>query len=1033
MAQKSSSVEHKSIITSTWKATKENFAELLSNLRIKPRPLSSLPFITSKLKLVTNIFAENDTAIQPLQISHHFDGITLIWFDPNIDLESEDTGWTQRELRKINDFVDFYKEEEQAVDHVNSAKHKKVLLVTSGHSASSILKKIAQLEQVASVFVFCAKPEEYQHLMIDFQKIVGIYSTQIELLNSIRLTIADCGKQLELLNSARQLDSAAPLPETTAELPPVSPNLEGITLMWFDPNIQLESDDTKRTKQELRKINDRIFFCTDVKLAVDYMKSIIDEKVLLVTSGHSADSILKQIDKLTQVDSIFIFCAKPEQYKDLKNTFQKVVGIYSAREELVKSIRLTINDCEKQLGLVNFYNAQRQKSTRDLSEESAGFLWFQLFKDVIVRMHSDEQAKEQLVEFCRNYYRGNNEQIAFIDEFHRDYTMKDAIKWYTKECFLYKIVNHALRIEDIEQLFTFRFFIVDLTQALTAEYEKIRVAGEDIVFLYRGQKMEIKELETLKRNVGQLTATNGYFSTTREKQVAKDFATKDFAAKVALRPNIFCVFYEIECNVKEVKTVIFADISAFSDFPTESEVLFGIGATFKIIFVTEEDPSLKLWRITLKVTDEGTEIARDYIKLNADTKPIYLFGELLLKMGKYDQSLKYFQNLPNTNQGLDRTTIDNDIGLAYFERGEFDQAFQIWKKTYDSLVNAEIPDESVAATLLSNMAMVYNQKGQYKKALEMRLQVLEIEEKKFGKESLKTAHTLGNIGSTYDYLEDHEQALIYFERSLISLQKLLPSDHLDIASSLRSIGNSHNAQKRYEKALEYYFKAFAIVQKVFGENGHPDMASNLDIIGHAHYGQGKFNDALDFMHKGLKMRQTLLPPDHTDIAISCINIGAVYFEQLLYEKALEFYFKALEILEKNFGEGGHQNVASIFHTVGLIYQKQTKLDDALNYFQKSLKIRQKILSPDHQDIAKSLLIIGDIYKNKSEYQLAFDFYLEALDILRRIFDIDENNAILDTLERIGEVCKCTNDSDYIKKFLEITDELLPKEQNLTAR
>ncbi len=41
-------------------------------------------------------------------------------------------------------------------------------------------------------------------------------------------------------------------------------NKESTTLLWFDPNIG-SREDTKRTKQELRLINDYVIFHTDLE------------------------------------------------------------------------------------------------------------------------------------------------------------------------------------------------------------------------------------------------------------------------------------------------------------------------------------------------------------------------------------------------------------------------------------------------------------------------------------------------------------------------------------------------------------------------------------------------------------------------------------------------------------------------------------------------------------------------------------------------------------------------------------------------
>ncbi|CAF4604676.1 unnamed protein product [Rotaria socialis] len=275
-----------------------------------------------------------------------------------------------------------------------------------------------------------------------------------------------------------------------------SPNFEGITLIWYDPRLNT-TEDTKQTAKELREINNYVIFHSDQLECIDFIKSIKDEKIFLVTSGKAASTLLPEIIELKQVDSIFIFCWKIEKYQDLLQRYESLVGIYTDRSILINAIKENVDLLQKQLNAFSFYNGHEEKAIRDLSQESAEFIWFQLFKDVILRMPTNSNAKEQLIQFCREYYRGNQKEYNNIDEFERSYKKDKCIFWYTRETFLYKLVNKALRTEDMAQLHMFRFFIADLSLHLATLHKKNREKN-DVVMLYRGLKMENEELNRFK-------------------------------------------------------------------------------------------------------------------------------------------------------------------------------------------------------------------------------------------------------------------------------------------------------------------------------------------------------------------------------------------------------------------------------------------------------------------------------------------------------------------------------------------------------
>ncbi|CAF4361934.1 unnamed protein product, partial [Rotaria sordida] len=154
-----------------------------------------------------------------------------------------------------------------------------------------------------------------------------------------------------------------------------------------------------------------------------------------------------------------------------------------------------------------------------------------------------------------------------------------AIRWYTKQTFVYRLVNKALRTEDYEAMIILRFFIVNLSENLQQEYEdckKKQNKRSRVLILYRGLKLPFAEVYSLTHNIGKTIATNGFLSTTRSKDVAYRFAKKGIK-----RTDVETVILEIEIDLKKL-TVPFIDIAQYSDHPNEQEILFDLGASFII-------------------------------------------------------------------------------------------------------------------------------------------------------------------------------------------------------------------------------------------------------------------------------------------------------------------------------------------------------------------------------------------------------------------------------------------------------------------
>jgi hypothetical protein len=77
-------------------------------------------------------------------------------------------------------------------------------------------------------------------------------------------------------------------------------------------------------------------------------------------------------------------------------------------------------------------------------------------------MPSSDDAKQDLVKLARIFYSDNELELRRINEFDRTYEASEALKWYSSDSFVYRLLNRAIRSENIDLLFVCRFFIVDL-------------------------------------------------------------------------------------------------------------------------------------------------------------------------------------------------------------------------------------------------------------------------------------------------------------------------------------------------------------------------------------------------------------------------------------------------------------------------------------------------------------------------------------------------------------------------------------------
>ena len=321
----------------------------------------------------------------------------------------------------------------------------------------------------------------------------------------------------------------------------------------------------------------------------------------------------------------------------------KVVGIYSDKDELIRSVQRQSFLLSRQLQAFTLFDSEIGNSLRALSKQSAAFLWSQLLFDVLIQLPQTETAKSDMIEQCSAYYESNESQLAKINEFQNTYERGKAIEWFTMDSFIYRLINRAIRTEDMQVIYLFRFFIIDLCWELEAERKAMIATERDTFTVYRGQQIPAREFQTMQNNVGQLISTNGFFSTSKDMNTALAFILGATNSHI-----LTTVMFAITVPAGNLKSVIFADIARLSRMPSEQEVLFSLGAVFRIDKV-EGDSVSGVGKVYLTVTDEGVTTIEEYKQWISgqiiDNSSEILFGCLLNMSGKRKQAEVYFHML----------------------------------------------------------------------------------------------------------------------------------------------------------------------------------------------------------------------------------------------------------------------------------------------------------------------------------------------------------------------------------------------------
>ncbi|CAF0896474.1 unnamed protein product [Didymodactylos carnosus] len=606
-------------------------------------------------------------------------------------------------------------------------------------------------------------------------------------------------------------------------------------------------------------------------------------------------------------------------------------------------------------------------------------------------MPVNEQAKQEMLEYCSDYYQTNTNELEKIDEFRRTYSREKAIEWYTDECFLYKLLNKALRTENVDLLYLFRFYTIDLCQQL--ENEQVYLQERQKLTLYRCQIMSKQEFEKLKSNTGILISTNGFFSTTKNRNIALRFA----APSRGLDLNTL-VLFEIKVD-KQLSTTIVADIDKYSRNEGEEEYLFSLCAVFRIDAV-EFDLSLNLWKTHMTATDDGSKQREDYLTyisqqtVTGEYTPTILFGRLLLcEMGQIEKAEKYFNMLLKTlpYDHADMPAVYNNIGNVLRRKGELNLALENYTKSYNLCQQRLTSDNTQLAESLNNIALIHRQKGNYDLAMMHYRQVFAIYEKNYSGDHVTKAKTMDCIGMVYKLKKDYIMSLDYLHQAFRMFERVLPAEHPVRAQTLGNIGLVYEDQKDFDSALQYYQLQLEMEEKILSSE-HSNLTRDLDSIVRILKKKGQHETALNFCQKKLSTQRANLPKNHIRIGHMLKTLGDIFRDKEQSSKeALECYEQALAIFE-NCSPTNHSGLIDCLIAISGLYSNANRFDDALTNRFKAFDFQQRIQSPSNPSLAWALKDIGRIYFCMNKYIQALDYYMNALKIFEKNYDHEHKHV-----------------------------------------
>ena len=650
-----------------------------------------------------------------------------------------------------------------------------------------------------------------------------------------------------------------------------------INYIWLDAS--LKSRGTSQTTAT--KIQNIVKGCLQTfdepNACIDYIiGEASNQKIYLIISNSLGKYVASLIYELPQIQAIYVYCGDQKAAELWAKPDLKVRKIFIKEKPLLRQIFQDIrgpsSEDDNALPMTAFHLLEQGNSLQKLSPESAKFMWYQVAMNVLQLMANHLDSKQELIDEARMRYPTDEVEKKKIDEFAAEYQPERACWWYTLNSFIYRLLNRALRAQDIDKIFKFRLFINDLHNQIQDLYRQyLTTHTGSRLTVYRGQFMSMDEIKFLEKNIDQIVSMNTFLSTSRKRDVAEMFL--DLLGQSGDSQSLESVLFTIDIIDISPDTTAFAFIEQHACNPEESEVLFTINAIFKVESVRQEG---RIWYVHLRLSKQQNEEQKSFSKymiqaIGLEPGPIS-FGWFLYRMGIFDKAERYAQYIierPFLDE-QDKADAFNLLGLIYNDLEKHEKSIDCYEKAIDIYDNSDRFSSSQTIAIHYNLSLAYLAYDDNRLAEDHRRKFEELlTNSPVASNPLFIAMSDKLAGKLAAAHGDHHKALENLKAALQEKRKsLLPNDP-SIAAMLHDMGVIYAKMGNDTKALEYFQEAVEISERSLSA-GHFDLAAYHANIGRIQYKHGQYKLALEQFQKALKMI-TDATQDENDTSIQLLK------------------------------------------------------------------------------------------------------------------------------------------------------------------
>ena len=237
--------------------------------------------------------------------------------------------------------------------------------------------------------------------------------------------------------------------------------VQNVLLIWLDANIDEGNAGCRNTITQLRRIVPDVNKYTDADRCIEFLLSIENEKACMIISGSLSEYMVPLVHEISQLDSVFILCNNTKFHEQWTKEWPKIKGVFTEIVPICEALKMAARRCEEGAMPISIMATTTDPSKKSLDQMEPSFMYTQILKEILLSIKFEQKHIDEFIQYCREVFAENKSELSKLKKFEREHRERTPIWWYTCQCFLYPMLNRALRTMDADLIVRMGFFIGD--------------------------------------------------------------------------------------------------------------------------------------------------------------------------------------------------------------------------------------------------------------------------------------------------------------------------------------------------------------------------------------------------------------------------------------------------------------------------------------------------------------------------------------------------------------------------------------------